>query len=222
MWHWEGTCKYALLVLMTTRHSTCTKFEMLMGATDSSSLIYCYIPSFRQDFCNLTLHSSNMSNVGNLVQGVAMNTVILLGEFIKFDNGDHDNFDNDNEQMRRMTLNPNYPGLVARLMDKICLRAGCSWRNNYSIIGAMPPNTTWSELLIWTTETYDISVEWWMRSTERMRHGAAFIEPWYVSSYASSPFTFLLFFLYSFTCCCSPTTSCSFSATFSSYETHFI
>lgn len=126
------------------------------------------------NFCNLTLHRSNMSNVGNLLQGVALDTNILLGEFIKFDH--HGN----EEMLSNMTLNPDFPGLMARLMDEICSRAGCSWRNTYSILGALPPNRTYSELIIWSTETYDISVDWWMRSTERMLHGAAFIEPWYV------------------------------------------
>jgi hypothetical protein len=135
--------------------------------------------SFRQDFCTLS-RSANLTNIGSLLQGVALNTNILLGEFIKFDKGDEDNFDNDNAQMLHMILHPNYPGLMARIMDEICLRAGCTWRNSYSIIGAIPENTTWSDLLYWSTDTYDISVEWWMRSTERMRHGAAFIEPWYV------------------------------------------
>jgi hypothetical protein len=151
-------------------------------------------PSFRQDFCNITRHKNNnsnyTSNIGSLLQGVALNSIILMGEFIKFENNGETNsaaadiFNYNNDQMlNRLTLPQQsnaYPGLVARIMDEVCRRAGCTWRNTYSIVGAIPPNTTWSELLIWTTEVYDISVEWWMRSTDRMRHGAAFTEPWYV------------------------------------------
>jgi hypothetical protein len=147
--------------------------------------------SFRQDFCNLTAHnnSSNMSssinNIGSILQGVALNSNILLGEFIQFDfhGGGNDQNNNNNNIIlnNNMTLNADYPGLMARLMDEICVRAGCTWRNTYSITSAaLPPNRTYSDLLVWATDNYDISVDWWLRSTERMFNGAAFIEPWCV------------------------------------------
>jgi hypothetical protein len=161
--------------------------------------------SFRQDFCNITWHNSkNFSNIGSLLQGVELNSIILMGEFIKFataedDEKDKDIFNYDNDEMKTLRLNDaNYPGLVARIMDEVCRRAGCTWRNTYSIVGAIPANTTWSDLLIWTTDMYDISVEWWMRSTERMRSGATFTEPWYAVLYFLTCRLLALVFFFSF------------------------
>jgi hypothetical protein len=153
------------------------QISLFTAASSSSSSSSSQPSSFRQDFCNLTT-----------LQGVALNSNILLGEFIQFDfvhSGDvAKNENNENEQQQQvlndMTLNADYPGLMARLMDEVCARAGCTWRNTYSISSAvLPPNRTYSDLLHWATETYDISVDWWMRSSERMANGAAFIEPWY-------------------------------------------
>jgi hypothetical protein len=131
-----------------------------------------FSPLFRQDLCTRSSNLNSADDIGSLLQGVALNTAMGLGEFVKLDHQQNGSDDNN------VTLNRDYPGLLPRIMDEICWRAGCTWRNSYTVLGALPPNTTWSELLIWTTETYDISVDWWMRSAERMRNGVTFIEPW--------------------------------------------
>jgi hypothetical protein len=119
-----------------------------------------FSPLFRQDLCtrNSNLNSPTSDDVGSLLQGVPLNTALGLGEFIKLDqHGDSESSDNSNNDNNNVTLNRDYPGLVPRLMDEICLRAGCTWRNSYTIHGALPPNRTYSDLLVWSTETYDIS-----------------------------------------------------------------
>jgi hypothetical protein len=147
------------------------------------------VTSFRQDFCTRISVNDDASmmmmnddiDIGGLLKGVALHAAIGLGEFIKFDDvHEQPPGETNNAGVSRTVLNADYPGLVARLLDELCRRAGCTWRNSYTILGPLPPNATWSELLIWSTDMYDISVDWWMRSAERMRHGAAFIEPWYV------------------------------------------
>lgn len=71
------------------------------------------------------------------------------------------------------------------LMDELANSAGFTWRDSY---GAYPgpgegSNHTWTELLLWMTENFDISVEWWAKTLERLKLGVNFPEGWYDCSY---------------------------------------
>jgi hypothetical protein len=68
------------------------------------------------------------------------------------------------------------------LMDELRARAGCTWRDSFAVSGSPPEDETWTDLLEWTAETYDVSLDWWMSSLERLTKGIANTEPWYDAS----------------------------------------
>jgi Ligand-gated ion channel len=76
------------------------------------------------------------------------------------------------------------PGLMAELMDELALRAGFTWRQSFAVFDRvdMPPNVTFTDLLAWAVDTYDIAINWWDQSVERMERGVAFVEPWFDGS----------------------------------------
>ena len=78
------------------------------------------------------------------------------------------------------------PGLFVVILDELARRAGFQWRNSFV---AIPPldssidgNRTWTDLLLWEAEHFDISADYWGRSTERMALGISFPKGWYDGS----------------------------------------
>ena len=78
------------------------------------------------------------------------------------------------------------PGLFVVILDEIARRAGFEWRNTYSAIDPIDSivdgNYTWSDLLLWELHHFDISADYWGRSTERMGRGVSFPKGWYDGS----------------------------------------
>jgi hypothetical protein len=76
------------------------------------------------------------------------------------------------------------PGLMAELLDELALRGGFTWRQSFGVFDRvdMPPNVTFTDLLAWAVDTYDIAINWWDQSVERMERGVAYIEPWFDGS----------------------------------------
>lgn len=78
-----------------------------------------------------------------------------------------------------------YPGLFVVIMDEIARRAGFSWRNSF---GSFPPitasstNKTWTDLLLWQIDKFDVSMDYWLRTEERLAKGVGFPEAWYDGS----------------------------------------
>ena len=67
--------------------------------------------------------------------------------------------------------------MTAILMDELARRGRFTWRNSFGVIRD-PTNETWTELLQWTVNTYDITADWWGQNLERMNLGVAFLTPW--------------------------------------------
>jgi len=99
------------------------------------------------------------------LRGVALRPVLLINQLFNFDK-------------EKGIIPEKNPGLQVELLDKICERAGCTWRDSYGVI-EKPANKTFDELLHWSIEKYDISITWWAESLERMEVGVGFMEPWY-------------------------------------------
>ena len=76
------------------------------------------------------------------------------------------------------------PGLMADLLDKLAERAGFTWRQSFGVMEspATKENRTFTEALLWGVETYDVAINWWDLSVERMEKGVAYIEPWFDGS----------------------------------------
>ena len=65
-------------------------------------------------------------------------------------------------------------GLMTKILDELSRRAGFEWRNNYGFF--IPPKTgdnyTWTDCLVWSASSYDISVEWWGETVQRKEKGS--------------------------------------------------
>ena len=76
------------------------------------------------------------------------------------------------------------PGLMAELLDDVAARAGFTWRQSFGVMEspATMENRTFTDALMWGVETYDVAINWWDLSVERMEKGVAYIEPWFDGS----------------------------------------
>jgi hypothetical protein len=75
------------------------------------------------------------------------------------------------------------PGLMADLLDEVARRAGFTWRDSFGVqVDPVSVNMTFTEMLLWTVENFDIAINWWDQSVERMEKGVAYIEPWFDGS----------------------------------------
>jgi hypothetical protein len=79
-----------------------------------------------------------------------------------------------------------YPGLFGVMIDEVARRAGFQWRNSFGTYSPLDlqhdVNKTWTDILLWAIEVYDISVEVWGKSLPRMSSGVSFPAGWYDSS----------------------------------------
>ena len=72
--------------------------------------------------------------------------------------------------------------IIVEIMDELAERAGFQWRNSFAVINDEIGNNTFTDLLEWTTSTYDISLDWWTFDIRRMALGVTFPEGWYDST----------------------------------------
>lgn len=84
-------------------------------------------------------------------------------------------------------IHPQDPGLFAVILDEVARRAGFSWRNSFAVAGPLNtttdgPNATWTDILKWGVDTFDISVEKWGSSIGRTELGISFPAGWWDSS----------------------------------------
>lgn len=128
----------------------------------------------RQNVCDRYLAFRNGTmNIKNALAGLQLN--VLMGAY----NGSYFNYDDENG------IDPTYPGIAAIIMDELAQRAGFTWRDSFGIFtdpkGA-DYNETWTDVLVWGVEHYDVNIDWWARNLERMNMGVAFTREWYDSS----------------------------------------
>jgi hypothetical protein len=96
---------------------------------------------FRQDFC--AVHGKvdrDELPINAALEGVAIRAVVQEGSFFNMKDG---------------KIDEDYPGLVAVLLDEICRRAGCTWRDTYATHGRPAEGISFTDLLVWGTDTYD-------------------------------------------------------------------
>lgn len=76
-----------------------------------------------------------------------------------------------------------YPGLAATIMDELARRGKFTWRNSFGVYyNPSDYNHSWSAVLLWGIDTYDLIVDWWAVSIERMQLGVVFLKEWQDSS----------------------------------------
>jgi hypothetical protein len=78
-------------------------------------------------------------------------------------------------------------GLMTEILIELSRRAGFNWRDAYAMfeLPDTSPATkgkTWTDLLYWTTQYYDLSIGWYSDLTEHKSKGILFPEHWMDSS----------------------------------------
>ena len=109
--------------------------------------------SHRQNFCDRyqEVYTNNWE-LKDALNGVELHPVFQYGDAFPYFNYDPlTGIDKEN------------PGLVAHILDYIAAQANFTWRNSFGVYTAddKGTNKTWTELLKWTTDTYDISIDKW-------------------------------------------------------------
>jgi Ligand-gated ion channel len=78
------------------------------------------------------------------------------------------------------------PGLFAVILDEVARRAGFTWRDTFVAFDPLDSrihgNKTWTDVLQWEVENFDISVDTWYRSADRISLGISFPQGWFDSS----------------------------------------
>jgi hypothetical protein len=78
------------------------------------------------------------------------------------------------------------PGVFALILDELAIRAGFQWRDTYVPYPPLDPlldgNKTWTDILSWATNTFDISMERWAQTVERLAIPTSFPIAWYDNS----------------------------------------
>jgi len=129
-----------------------------------------YNQSFRQTVCDrYDLVLAEKLELRDALQNMSLHPLMAIGDFFNYSH--------------TTGIHPTDPGLMADILDDLAQRAGFTWRQSFAVME--PPevlNITWTNMLLWGVETYDIGINWWDLSVERMEKGVAYIEPWFDGS----------------------------------------
>jgi len=71
-----------------------------------------------------------------------------------------------------------YPGIIPVILDEVARRGGFTWRNSFGALAGLDLddyNKTWTELLLWGIDNYDIFGDTWSKTFERMDLGAVYM-----------------------------------------------
>ena len=160
-----------LLVLATT--SPCVDAAFGGEIRKFDTIPFTQNVTHRQDVCGrYDMFRNGEIDLRDALNGLELRPLMRLNGYFNYDDEDG--------------LNRNDPGLMGNLMDELGQRAGFTWRNSFGVLYSPDKSEnvtwTWTEMLLWGVETYDVSVNWWDKSVERMDSGVAFLEPWFDGS----------------------------------------
>lgn len=127
--------------------------------------------TFRQNVCDRhdrLFQAGGGAELGDALRGMEIRPVININQY--FSLTDEGAIDEDN------------PGIIADILDELASRGGFTWRNSFGVLEDPGEGRTWTEMLVWATGQYDVAVDWWMTTTERMELGVTYPEGWYDSS----------------------------------------
>lgn len=127
---------------------------------------YTYDQIYRQDVCDLhDKYYSNQITLRDALNGFELHPLLNVESEIYF------NLNEDG------SIDEIAPGIVAEILDELAERAGFTWRNSFAIIDATGgKNRTYTEMLNWGTEVFDIAGNWFLPLTTRMELGIDFPE----------------------------------------------
>ena len=128
------------------------------------------VPAPRQDVCDRydAVRGGTLS-MRDALRGLSLRPVLRVGKYFHYDNV--------------TGIDAEDPGFMATLLDELARRAGFTWRQSFGVTyGLQNRSMTFTDLLVWTVENYDLSVNWWDQSLERLERGVTFLRPWFDGS----------------------------------------
>lgn len=161
---------FVLVVLLTTR-ATCQEKPNPDLQFDYFSLNA--TQTFRQNVCNReAAFARGEVPLGRALQGMQLNVYLAENEFFSLTTTTADDGGGSIPQ--------GYPGIIVKIMDEIATRGGFTWRDSYAVYNeaVIPEDKTYTDLLLYGVETYDIVVSWWFETTARKAMGISFPEAW--------------------------------------------
>jgi len=127
---------------------------------------------FRQDFCKESYrdNSSGDFSLAKGLSGKSLNVWMLNGRYL--------NLEKDG------SIDKKNPGLIVLMMDEVARRGDFTWRDSFAIdeFNPIKEGRDFSDLLSWTTNTFDISGISWIHTPQRASMGASFSTGWYDAS----------------------------------------
>jgi hypothetical protein len=131
---------------------------------------YTFNVTYRQNVCDRHEDYYNgLFELRDALQGLEISSLVQTGVYFQLD---------DNG-----AINEEDPGLVVDIMDELAKRGSFTWRNSFAVTDGPGVNHTWTELLGWAVESYDVSADWWVHSAERYKIGVTFPDGFVDSSY---------------------------------------
>jgi len=72
------------------------------------------------------------------------------------------------------------PGAGIRFLDELAERGGFAWRNSFGILDSPQKelNQTWTSLLRWSVDSYDLVGDWYMETLDRLSESIVFPQGW--------------------------------------------
>jgi len=127
--------------------------------------------TFRQDLCDRNNAFQNKTiELRDALRGLELRVGVREGPYFILDERDKG-------------IDATYPGIAAVILDELGRRAGFTWRNSFAALYRPEEgNVSWTDVLAWSVDVYDISANRWDHGVERMQRGATFLNPWYDSS----------------------------------------
>jgi hypothetical protein len=131
---------------------------------------YDYGVRHRQSVCErqqLFFDANGTMDLRDTLAGLQLRPILELGRLFQLDE-------------RNVAIPTQDPGILVVLLDEVAARGGFTWRESYGVLSvADRGNRTFSELVKWSVETYDIIVSRVAVSIDRMASGVSFPKGWY-------------------------------------------
>lgn len=167
-----GTRMYLiLLALISLLPNKCISQEAPMtGATK-----FDYSKSYKTDVCDRQKQISNGEiELREALEGLNLSVYVTTSPFFNL------------TEQGTLPRNKNELGLTPQILDDLAQRAGFNWRNRFSvgtqINEEQDGNKTYSDLIEWVVNVYDIGADPWGRSSARKAKGISFVEHFYDNS----------------------------------------
>jgi Ligand-gated ion channel len=174
-----------LWLFSTCRRTLTTNTTAIVGVNGQQAP-FAFVPKFdrsvshRTKVCDRQLDIFNGTyDLPNALQG--LNLSVAIPNYIRGKEKFYFTLDAVTQQ-----IDPANPGLFALILDELAARAGFQWRDTFVPFTPLDPtadgNRTWTDILTWSIETFDISMESWSVTVERLALPVSLPAEWYDNS----------------------------------------